>query len=370
MFCENCGNPLPDGARFCGECGAPVSQAPAEEAAQEAAPVIAEEVIPAEEAVQEAAAAPVVIPEAPTEQTAPKKSRAGLIIAVIAAAAIVLGVLIAGFLTNWFRAEKPKGPMDEIVAAYKAAFPEGSSNGTANIRAKISGISVDIPVQFDIDRENRENSAVHADIDIFGSRMTLGMYQGKLIVSSNGFVDAYALDEALPGTGTSGMKKDGRYDTESYFREALDEDEFEKLAAELDFDKLNEAMQELEADFNDEAWLTEFCGYSREEEKDTVTYHLSASPELLDEIKRIISPASKNQDFGDEMFEQAMEGIGEVIPLDRLKYDVVSVKGKLDHVVVTFEIEGNPVELELSFSEIGKTVVDRDALQELLDSAN
>lgn len=369
MFCENCGNSLPDGARFCGECGVPVSQAPAEEAAQEAAAVIAEEVIPAAEAVREAAAAPVVIPEAPAEQTAPKKSHAGLIIGIIAAAVIVLGVLIAGLFTNWFRAEKPKGPMDEIMAAYKAAFPEGSSNGTATIRTKISGISVDIPVQFDMDHENPENSAVYADINIFGNKLVYGMYQGKMIISTGDFVQVKDLgSNVLPGAGTSGMKKDGKYDTESYFRETMDEDEFDDLAAELDFDKLNEAMQALENNFNDEAWLTEFCGYSREEAEDTVTYHLNASPELFDEVKRIISPAYRNQDFGDKLFEQAMEGIGDILPLDRMSYDVVSVNGKLDHAVVTLELGDSPIEMDISFSEIGKTEVDRDALQELLDS--
>ncbi|MGN0655704.1 MAG: zinc-ribbon domain-containing protein [Ruminiclostridium sp.] len=45
MFCRNCGNPLPEGARFCGSCGTPVAAAPVEEKAVEAveAPVAVEE---------------------------------------------------------------------------------------------------------------------------------------------------------------------------------------------------------------------------------------------------------------------------------------------------------------------------------------
>lgn len=80
MFCKKCGNSLPDGATFCGGCGAKI---------EVPAPVV-------EEAV------PVVQEAAPTIQEAPvksdkKKSKKALVIAIVAVVlAAVIGV--AGFL--------------------------------------------------------------------------------------------------------------------------------------------------------------------------------------------------------------------------------------------------------------------------------
>ncbi|MGN0577383.1 MAG: zinc ribbon domain-containing protein, partial [Ruminiclostridium sp.] len=53
MFCKNCGNPLPEGAIFCGSCGAPVGAAPVEEKAVEEKAV---ETVKAAVAVEEKAA--------------------------------------------------------------------------------------------------------------------------------------------------------------------------------------------------------------------------------------------------------------------------------------------------------------------------
>ena len=71
MFCKNYGNPLPEGAKFCGNCGTPVSIVPVEEKPAEAVeekPVEAAEApVAVEEKPAEAAETPVAVEEQPAE---------------------------------------------------------------------------------------------------------------------------------------------------------------------------------------------------------------------------------------------------------------------------------------------------------------
>lgn len=107
-FCHNCGNELPEGAAFCGVCGAPVSaapQAPVVEAPT--APVFDEPAAPVYET-------PVQEPVAPAP-----KSKKPLIIAGIAAAAVVVLVLLFALLGG----SKPKVP------EYYLFIKDGEING-------------------------------------------------------------------------------------------------------------------------------------------------------------------------------------------------------------------------------------------------
>lgn len=96
MFCKNCGNQIPDGVAFCAACGTPVSAAPAAPAAPEVnygyAPVAP--VAPAAPAgnffTRLWAGILAFVASAKTDKKALIK-----LIAIIAAAAIVLGLMIA-----------------------------------------------------------------------------------------------------------------------------------------------------------------------------------------------------------------------------------------------------------------------------------
>ena len=138
MNCKNCGTPLPDGAKFCGACGAlqevaaPV-EAPAAVAPVEA-PVEAPAVAPVEAPVEAAAevAAPVEMPYAAPADFAdpdfsadePKKKKFKLkriilpAVAVLSAAAVLLCVFNWGWIKLWFTDMfgKPEALRDKVVA--------------------------------------------------------------------------------------------------------------------------------------------------------------------------------------------------------------------------------------------------------------
>ena len=96
MFCENCGNKIPDDSVFCEECGAKTEpDAPASVQKQTPAPV---PVPPSPVYLQPQAYVPPPVPQQPVgyygvQQPRPKKkSRAGLVIIIIAVFLAVVGV--------------------------------------------------------------------------------------------------------------------------------------------------------------------------------------------------------------------------------------------------------------------------------------
>lgn len=103
MFCPKCGNEVAEGSAFCGKCGAPVG-GPA--AAAETPGAAAAGLKPA----------PMGVPGVPS----PKKG--GAKVGIIAAAAVVVVVLVAGFATNWFglAGVQPKEAVDVPVASQSA----------------------------------------------------------------------------------------------------------------------------------------------------------------------------------------------------------------------------------------------------------
>ena len=105
MFCKNCGSQLPDGVAFCTACGTPVSVAPQPPVAPQA-PVMPQPPVAPQPPMPNAYVAPVTAmpPQPPVtnpmyapvipEPEQKKKGGAFKIIAIIAAAAILLGGLV------------------------------------------------------------------------------------------------------------------------------------------------------------------------------------------------------------------------------------------------------------------------------------
>lgn len=102
MFCPKCGSEVAEGSAFCGKCGAPVG-APASGAA------------PTGAGAQGAAAAGAGV-------GAPAPKKGGAKVGIIAATAVVVVVLVAGFATNWFglAGVQPKEAVEVPVASQGA----------------------------------------------------------------------------------------------------------------------------------------------------------------------------------------------------------------------------------------------------------
>lgn len=83
-YCPNCGNPLPDKAKFCMECGRAVARTPAP-SPTDFAPYTAS---------QPRSPSPVVTPAAQNTDSAPRRGRTGLMIGLAIAIVVLLAALV------------------------------------------------------------------------------------------------------------------------------------------------------------------------------------------------------------------------------------------------------------------------------------
>lgn len=142
MFCNNCGNQIPEGTKFCNNCGA----------SQDAAPVAQAPVTPAQ--------AP-----APTQPAAPKKNNT-LLIAIVAAIAVVV---IA------------------VVAILALGGKDNSGNVGGNDISVLSNSQVDTDTQ-NSDKKTTNNSTSDAPVDT-DKKLTAfdrGINSGRMFESDMG----------------------------------------------------------------------------------------------------------------------------------------------------------------------------------------
>lgn len=158
MFCTKCGNQIAEGMKFCIKCGAPVvrmegaSKAPVQEPKREPirneyqAPKMTEE--PVRKAKKEKPAKPVK--ERPVKQPGEKKSKKGLIIAIIAVCAAAAAGLVTFFLLSGKKTDIDLNSYAEV------AFSGTDSEGYGDITININQMLADNPAAFAVNDKNRE----------------------------------------------------------------------------------------------------------------------------------------------------------------------------------------------------------------------
>ncbi len=121
MFCKNCGKELPDGAKFCGQCGTPVISEDQEESEETATPE--EQKGYGEPITSEAQT------ESFTSETSQKKKRKRILIPVILVAAVVVVVIVilfagGGSETRQYQNYMEAGQVYLNEGSYKEAVAE------------------------------------------------------------------------------------------------------------------------------------------------------------------------------------------------------------------------------------------------------
>ncbi len=112
QFCEQCGQPLKTGAKFCGKCGSVVTAQPV--------PVSTAPVNPSQTITQTSPATPPI----PPKTVAPAKARGGRIVFLIIAAAIVL-IGVGLFALRYSQDHSPSGRAARFqIAASKGDMQE------------------------------------------------------------------------------------------------------------------------------------------------------------------------------------------------------------------------------------------------------
>ena len=344
MRCTNCGTELSEDSVFCTYCGAQQSVS---------AGYWAED----NNAYVDPAIADPYAAEAVPQSAKPKRTKLKIILASIAAVLVV--VIIAGLCTNWFGFY---GPATRIGLAAKNTVQKG--NFTLEVISEIGGHESEMTIQVNMDVKKRE----------------LTMF-GKMDGNSFAIYDGYV----ITGTSFIGEKHYYKHDISDQLDEIFDAYE---EADEVDLDELFDAIEdytgidlrdyldvyELEKcsraylrKLNNNKWLKENAGYTKIKKNGITYFNFDPKPYTF---------ASASL----ECFEKAFEDEDDYEDAQDLLKNYRRYLNELD-VEMSFGLKGNKLvevsigmgddgSMTMEFTDIGKTEIDVDLLEDLLDQAD
>ena len=384
MKCHNCGAELTDGAAFCCFCGCAqaVAEVPAAPFVAEA-PVVTEAPVVME--VPVVMEAPIVneVPVQAYEEPAPTpvekkpKRPVGLIIAACIAAVLSV-VVILGLCTNWFGFY---GPATRIAMAAKNTIEKGnftvvmSTKTEMNIFGSPTTSENEMTIEVDLDLKKRE-------LMLFGETEE---DQGDVVVTRYlGIIDDYFV---------SGIKYDGY---ENYTKEDIS-DELEEFfdtyedTKDMDWEELFEMIEDTTGfdvediidikafkkcvtayfrKLNNNKWLEENAGYSTSKENGVRYYEFE--PNLYKFSKaslEFFKEAFEDKDDYDDIMEGLKSARKEISDFD-IEISIGVQRSKLAEVELKVDADALCMEYSIEFQNIGKTEIDVDFLEEMLDKAN
>ncbi len=269
-YCPKCNCELPDVAMFCGNCGTNLNEyaAPTEPVSAPVPPVAPVEPVSAPVppvAPVEPVSAPVP-PVAPVEPVSaqmppmtsapvtetwinpPKKSKAKLIIIISVIVVLIAGVVVAGFMTDWFGLASKKADTSNVVdpAAEQAKKDEEEKNAVITDANKYFDARKDLDYptmkQYGIDnlekdhQYNADKFALDDDDSLEMAKMVLRKYK-KLYSEAT-----YTVTDA---------KKDGDKYTVYFDIKEKDGKVIERVLNGDEFKDLKEAAKEIDEDDKD-----------------------------------------------------------------------------------------------------------------------
>jgi len=312
-------------------------------------------------AAQQQPVTPARQPAAPVKQKkkpAGKKSKAPLAIALVAL--IVVGALIAGFLTNWFGLAG--GPLETVYNATEKTLRSGGFHVDFHISVN-AAVDVDGSADCIIDIEEKELTAL-VELKAMGQTARIGVMDGVAVMQEpNGGVQTmeigYILDEVFEA-----MEEEKSLDEalEMGVEMALEAAGMDDL---VDGDK---AVDCVDKSLNSASWLKKNAGYSTES-KDGAKVHVFA-PKLGDLViaaVEALEPAFEDADELEEGLEYLEDTKSEMNDMADIEIALGVKGGKLVSISGEVSASGQDITAEVSFEDIGSAKVDTDEIEDMLD---
>ena len=336
--CPLCGAVVPADAPVCSGCG--VSFRVQQPAQRPVAPA--------------PGAAPVKAPKA-------KKSAAPLIVGIVAVL-LIIGIVVAGFMTNWFGLAG--GPLDTVYNATNATLRSGSFHVeflvSVNKAMEVTGSADCI-----IDTEEKE-FALLAEARAMGETIQIGVLDGKAVmVMPGGYVDAMDFSDQLDMIFEE-LEDEMTVDeaVETIVEVALEASGLDEM---VDTDK---AIDCVDKSLNSASWMKKNAGYSTESDGG-VKLHVFQPKigDLLIAALEALEPAFEDPDEleeGLEYFEDMKSEMNDMAEIDV----ALGVKGgKLVKAEGNVDVDGQKITFEVTFEDIGSAKVDTDAIEDLMKEA-
>lgn len=364
MFCTTCGTEFPDGNRFCPNCGTAAEQAPLNETNPAYAP-------PAPETYEDYSAP---APEAPKN-----KSRFSLVQKIIAGAVcLALLICLIGLCTNWFGLN---GIGNQIARAAKKTL--SADNMTIDLRiTDDNGNEITGFAQLAINLK-KEQITFYGELDMDGEVGVIALYDGYLLLGMDGeyvtqdisdeldeFFDVYAENKDNYKDYIRGGKIDWEklLTDEDLFGDDA-EDIYDEACEYVDFKELNKSLSTLGKKLNSKSWLKKNAGYSAKRSNGIKVHTFDLD---LYKLVTAVLPIFEDVFVDSDVYDEAMDSLDEMEDsFDDVEATIgFGVKGgKLRLIEGEVSAMGETYEVSLEFSDINKTKLDTDYIEDLLDDA-
>ncbi len=365
--CPTCGSPVKPGIHFCSHCGSRIPQS----APGAQAPVSQPVPNPGFSAPGSGAQprTPVSTPGKPPRPPRPtrpaepigKKPSTGILIGAIAAGVVVLGLLvwlIVSLIGN--------GPVLQIYNAAKKTL--NADNFTVEFTIGADGEELDGTAQVAIDLKERDIVA-YGEIESYDQSVSFAIYEGYWIYE--GYYGYYGedisdeLDEIFDAYEDSVSQKDA--DLEDTMDDIWGRGTYDAFEEYVDPDLFLECIEDVIKDMNKKSWLEENAGYSVSKHNG-MTLH-TFEPSMYDLVYAILESTEKSfhdpDDF-DDMVDD-LEDTEDYIDDAEIELNIGIQSGKLTYLSLDYFFDYEYIYVEAEFSDIGKTEIDFDELEDMLD---
>ena len=336
MNCLNCGKDIPDNATVCVDCGATVKS---------------DFAVPVQDM-------PYVQNNGKSKG---KKSIAiisGILIAVVAV--IVVAVIMIGNIS--------KGPMYAIYSASNKTMSEESF--TIDVDVEVDGEKAEGTAYTYIDPDERVLE-FYMEIENDGDEYVYAIYDEYMIVktASN---SCYKTDiseqiEEMFDTYEEGTSEE--IDWEELLN-SINEDAYEEASDVIDFDILNQCIVSYARELNNTSWLEENTNYSKTKKNGVTLYCFE--PDLYkfsSASLECFESAFIDEDDYDEAYDVLKENKSDLKAYD-LDIEIGVKSGYLVSMSMSCSDDSyTDVKYDMTFSDIGKTELPTDTMEDLLEEA-
>lgn len=365
-ICPICGKENRENSKFCFSCGASLTQNdnnniivenvnephPTENALTNEQPLNSE--------FTEATTQPVMdnltdfISEEP-----PKKKKKSIIITAIISVFVIVGVVIAGFLTDWFGLISP---LDKLSQAFINTF--SAKNFTVEMSVQTLGNSIGMDLKYVINPETKK-------LIILGETEQSGAVSNILIYKGDGYTYSKQGDTTYAEITKNIINEEEIFEKYNELQDDPEEVDWEDLIEELKIEKYinGDKFEALLNDFynnkfSNEEWIKSYLGFK----EDGNTYIFS--PDLKKLVDEIANTCYDSDAFSNEVKESMREvlkneQLATILDQIDIKLTITLDDGYVSEMKLTLNVPNTPaIILSYKFKDINKTEIGEKEIED------